>query len=384
MKLNKTIDNNILTIHFDGEINSTNSQTVHDEIVSLLEKDINNLVFDFTNLSYISSAGLRILLVIKKQYDSLKIVGCNLEVYDILEMTGFTKIINISKALKEISVDGCKVIGEGRAGIVYRINKDTIVKVYKRADSLESIQRELDLSKQAFVLGIPTAISFDIVKVGSRFAARYEMLDFLTLRDYLEKYPDKYLEYAKKWADLVKKINSTISTTNNLSNKKEKWYSELELLKENITIEEYQKTKKLIDDIKDTNTFIHGDCHPKNIMFNGEEVYLIDMGSLSIGNPIFEIAPIYRTFVLFDFLDPGNTGRFFELDHDFIMRFFDAFMNYYFNGYTKEIENKIKLLALIYLVGWLVRYNKKDEYDFDKVINEFKNLLPKVNDLNIW
>ena len=384
MKLNKTIDNNILTIHFDGEINSTNSQSVHDEIVSLLEKDINNLVFDFSNLSYISSAGLRILLVIKKQYDSLKIVGCNLEVYDILEMTGFTKIINVSKALKEISVDGCKVIGEGRAGIVYRINKDTIVKVYKRADSLESIQRELDLSKQAFVLGIPTAISFDIVKVGSRFAARYEMLDFLTLRDFLANNPDKYLEYAEKWANLVKKINTTESTTNDLINKKDKWLKELNIIKDSLDEGMFNKLKEMVEDIKDTNTFIHGDCHPKNIMFNGDEVYLIDMGSLAVGNPIFELAPLYRTFILFDILDPGNTGRFFELDHDLAMKFFKAFMNNYFDNYNEEIENKIRLTALIYFCGWLHRYNSDNKENFERIIKEIKELTPKVNNLNIW
>ena len=78
---------------------------------------------------------------------------------------GFTDIIDIQKAYRKFSVDGCKIIGQGAKGIVYRYDADTIIKVYKKPDAIEEVEREKKLAKRAFVLGVPTAISYDIIKV---------------------------------------------------------------------------------------------------------------------------------------------------------------------------------------------------------------------------
>lgn len=45
-------------------------------------------------------------------------------------MTGFTEMLPVEKAFREISVDGCEVIGQGANGAVYRINPEIIIKVY--------------------------------------------------------------------------------------------------------------------------------------------------------------------------------------------------------------------------------------------------------------
>jgi hypothetical protein len=55
------------------------------------------------------------------------------------------------------------VLGAGGHGKVLRLNDDTIVKLYYAGDSLEDIKREQSYAKKAFVMGIPTAIPFDIV-----------------------------------------------------------------------------------------------------------------------------------------------------------------------------------------------------------------------------
>lgn len=68
---------------------------------------------DAGQLEYISSAGLRILLRLKKNYPELKITGVNAAVYDILEMTGFTEMMTVEKAYRVVSVEGCEEIGRG-------------------------------------------------------------------------------------------------------------------------------------------------------------------------------------------------------------------------------------------------------------------------------
>ena len=78
---------------------------------------------------------------------------------------------------REISLEGAEKIGEGAHGEVYRIDEETIAKVYRDSEPLEKIRKEKELSKWAFVKGIPTAISYDIVRVGDRYGVVYELLN---------------------------------------------------------------------------------------------------------------------------------------------------------------------------------------------------------------
>lgn len=68
--------------------------------LSGLEDSITSLVFDFTNLEYISSAGLRQVIVAYKkmaQKDGFKIINVSDEVYDVFSLTGFDSKIDIQK-----------------------------------------------------------------------------------------------------------------------------------------------------------------------------------------------------------------------------------------------------------------------------------------------
>ena len=156
-----------LTIELSGRIDSGNSAAVEKDVFEKLEgKDITSLILDASGLEYISSAGLRVILHIRKQYEDLRITDVNNEVYDIFEMTGFTEMMPIEKAYRKVSVEGCEEIGKGAKGTIYRIDKDNVVKVYNNPEALEDIQHEREVAKLALVLGIPTAISYDVVKVG--------------------------------------------------------------------------------------------------------------------------------------------------------------------------------------------------------------------------
>ena len=68
--------------------------------VTVDENGLVKLVFDFTNLEYISSAGLRQVIVAYKkmaQKDGFKIINVSDEVYDVFSLTGFDSKIDIQK-----------------------------------------------------------------------------------------------------------------------------------------------------------------------------------------------------------------------------------------------------------------------------------------------
>ena len=98
-----TLDNNVLTVYLGGEINSYNADNIEKEIQETISKQsFEKLVLDFSSVSYISSAGLRIILKLKQQYNNFSVIETSLEVYDIFNMNGFTNIMDIKKGLKRV------------------------------------------------------------------------------------------------------------------------------------------------------------------------------------------------------------------------------------------------------------------------------------------
>lgn len=180
--MNHSLTERTLTISLQGRIDSNNADSTEQELQNCCDScTFNILVLDLQDLNYISSAGLRVLLRLRKDYPSLKLINASNEVYDILEMTGFTEMIPVSKAYRHLSVDGCEVIGHGANGQVYRLDAETVIKVYKHPDCLPDITHERELARKAFVLGIPTAIPYDVVQVGETYGSVFELLSSKSL-----------------------------------------------------------------------------------------------------------------------------------------------------------------------------------------------------------
>ncbi len=91
-------ENGVLTIYLEGDVNSYNSEEVGFEIEDIIKKyNFNSLVLDLEKLNYISSAGIRILIKIKKEHNDTKLVKVSKSVYEIFEMVGLHIILKIEK-----------------------------------------------------------------------------------------------------------------------------------------------------------------------------------------------------------------------------------------------------------------------------------------------
>ena len=373
-----------LTVYFEGEINSTNADAVEQDFESTVQgKKFDSLVLNFEKITYLSSAGLRVILKIKKMCDNVSIVDVSLEVYDILQMTGFTEIIPTKKALKTISLEGAEIIGEGYFSTVYRIDKDMIIKVFERTSDPEQIERELRLAKEAFVLGVPTAISFDIVKVDNgKLGVRFEMLDCMSLKTAVATYPDKIKEYVDKYAALLKKINSTECLNPNIPDIKELTLKKIEKIKPFLEEKYYLKAKKMIENVEDRKTFVHGDCHFKNIMIQQGEFILIDMDTLSVGHPIFELAALYAPYCAFNEDEPGNSERFFGIKNEDAIRLYNATLDRYFGKDDKVIKDKIKIVSYIHMLWWNRTNEPENEVRLKGCRERLYKLLDQYDDVN--
>ena len=373
-----------LTLFLEGELNSYNADGVEKEIESALkDKKFKSLILNVENLRYISSAGLRIVLKLKQKYDDVTIVDASLEVYDVLQMTGFTNIMTVKKALKRVYVQGAEVIGEGFFSTVYRVDKDTIIKVFNRTSDADQIERELRLAKEAFILGIPTAISFDIVKVDDKLGVRFEMLDCMSLKTMVLTYPERMKEYLNKYAELLKKLNTTECFNPIVPDIKKFFLEKVETIKPYLEDKYYLKAKKLISDIEDRKTFVHGDCHFKNIMVQKDELILIDMDTLSVGHPIFELATLYAPYCAFNEDDPGNSERFFGIKEDDAEALYNALLNLYFGKDDPVIKDKIRLVAYIHMIWWNHVNTPDNKARLEGCRGRLYKLLDQYDDLDI-
>lgn len=378
------LEKDVLTISLEGELNSVNSESVGEEIDKIIEgKAFKSLVLDFDNVSYISSAGLRIILKLKQRYDDFSVINASLEVYDVFQMTGFTSMMSIKKALRKIDLTGAEIIGDGFFSTVYRLNKDTIVKVFNRTSDPEQIERELRLAKEAFVLGVPTAISFDVVKVGNKMGVCFEMLDCMSLKTAVLTQKGKYKEYLEKYAALLKKINTTECFNPLIPDIKENSLKKVEAIKPYLEEKYYLKAKALMESIPERKTFVHGDCHFKNIMVQGDDLLLIDMDTLSVGHPIFELAAIYAPYCAFNEDDPGNSERFFGISDEEGRKLYNETLNLYFGKDDPVIKDKIKVVAYIHMVWWNRVNEPNNNVRLEGCRSRLYALLDKIDDLDI-
>ncbi len=93
----KKSEGNNVTLVLTGRLDTSTAPKLEEEVKTSIE-GTENLILDFTELEYISSAGLRVLLStlkMMKNQGSMKIINVNETVKEIFEITGFSDILTV-------------------------------------------------------------------------------------------------------------------------------------------------------------------------------------------------------------------------------------------------------------------------------------------------
>ena len=351
----------------EGRISSANAAEVQRELTELADDSrVRELVVDAENLKYISSAGLRVLLALaKKRGGTLAVRNVSPEVYEIFEMTGFTSILDVRRRLREISVDGCEIVGRGEVGTVYRIDEDTIVKVYELPDSVPMIENEQKRAKQAFLKGIPTAISYDIVRVGEKYGSVFEMLKASTYNDVLRSAPERKAEIVRDYARFLRRLHGVAVEPGELPDVRDVYRGYLDVVRKLLPEALFDRLHALFSAMPEDLHVIHGDIHMKNIMLDGTEPLLIDMDALSAGDPVFDLQGVFVTYQLFGEDDPDNTQRFLGISQELADYVWEKTLEYYFDGLgasaLEEEKNRIRIVAYVRFLYLLAEYGSDTE-----------------------
>ena len=377
----------ILTPH--GRIDSSNADNAGKEVTESLSAAHNAVIVDLDDLEYISSAGLRIVLRLRKDEPTLKLINASSEVYDIFDMTGFTEMIPVEKGYRKLSVEGCEVIGQGANGKVYRLDPDTIIKVYFDPDSLPDIHRERELARRAFVLGVPTAIPYDVVKVGDSYGSVFELLNAMSFSKLIDTEPENRDKYIGMFVDLLKKIHATDVRPEDMPDQREVVLGWAKFVRDYLPADKGEKLVRLVEEVPTVHRMQHGDYHIKNVMLQNGEALLIDMDTLCQGHPVFELGSMFNACCGFSELDHSISRSFLGVDHEVAEEIWEKVIPLYLETDDAEkiaaVRKKAMLIGYTRLYRRLIRRNGKDteqgRKELDCYLGHILSLLDEIDTL---
>ena len=381
MNVTYRIDKDILYIAIEGRIDASNAAEAEEKIFSIKhDNPEKHTVVDADHLEYISSAGLRVILRLRKEEPKLAIINVVPDVYEVFDMTGFTDMVTVEKAYQRMSVEGCEFIAKGANGAVYRYDDETILKTYFAKDALPEIKQERENARKAFVLGINTAIPYGIVRVGDGYGTVTELLNATSVTKLIRNNPDDLTEAAKYYIDMLKTIHATHVEDGEVPDMKETALHWADFVAAHIPEEQGKKLRALIEAVPKQNTLMHGDYHTNNIMVQNGEPLLIDMDTLCMGHPIFELASMYNAFLGFSELDHEDIMRFMGYSRETSERFWNTSLKLYLETdneeLCKQIEDKARVIGYVRMLRRAIR--RPGEADSPAKIAHYKKMLAEL------
>ena len=251
-------------------------------------------------------------------------------------------------------------------------------------DSLDEIHNERELARKAFVMGIPTAIPYDVVQVGDLYGSVFELLNAKSFSKLINEGED-IDELAKQSVDILKTMHSTEMKDGELPQQKKTAVAWAEYCKPHLPEEVGEKLLKLFNDIPEVNTMLHGDYHIKNIMRQGNENLLIDMDTLSVGHPVFELSQMYFAYQGFSEIDPEAIKNFLGIDRETGYKFWNSSLKYYFDGkdeaFINDVTDKARIICYTRLLRRTLKRDPENKAMIENCRGQLCDLVMKTDKL---
>ena len=364
------------TVVIDGNLDSSTAPKLE---AQLDVTGVREIVVDFTECPYISSAGIRILLMAHRRMAATggKFIARNLSptVREVFDLTGISRVITITKTAREISIEGRELLSSGVCGECFRLDDETVVKLYKDGVDLGMAELEKRYAQAAFVLGIPTAVSYDVVTCGTRSGIVFELLNAELFSAVIRRDPQQIDQHAKRLADLATNLHAAKGDEEVLPRLKDRIRDYINQLHGVFEPAEIALLLARLEVIPDADTCVHFDLHSSNIMEQDGELVIIDMGDFSIGSNYFDIGLLY---LIYGLPELGICALATKIDTAQGVQFWNSFAAHYFAGRPAEERaffdaNRYFLasLRIVCAISYL-------PFMRDQFCRQVRELLPKI------
>ena len=385
MKMDVMVDGARMTVKISGRLD-VHTAPVLDELIEHQLANIKELMLDCGGVDSVSSVGLRAILKahqkMKDSHGRLLLKNVTKSTADVFEVTGLDRILHCERKPRSMSVAGLQMIAKGANGECYKVDDETVLKLYFDYVEEAYAVKEKELAKQAFVAGVPTPISFDVVACGDRRGILYEMIRADTLSKYIETNVDRFDEVVELYVGFCKKIHAIVPAPNTFPDAVTLACGYVDACD---FFNERQRAflKDRLVRTERHGTLIHWDLHPSNIMRDGENLCLIDMGDMAVGTPFFDLGQIKH--VLHYCGGMGLCHTFIGLSDAIAVRVWKKFVASYFGHPAPDalavIEENIEFYRAIknvflYLCrsGGETMRSRRKEFIFQMLPKEFAQL----------
>lgn len=324
MELKSTYNDGQLTIAISGRIDAAEAQNLQKELMAIVDEQerVDSIVIDASQMSFISSMGLRVMLMLKKKIEDMRIIGVSADVYNVFSITGFHKIITVEKALPNVSVEGCPLVNGKKD--VYQLTEDTVLKVFPEGTTKADVDNEVALAKEAFVLSVPTAMAFDIVMVDGRYGLIYESTQPINIK-----------------ATALGKMLRNLHDQKVDPEEGAFPYGHTEIKKRIQALEPYlgsEAVSKLLQMMKvlpDATSLLHGNLTLDCVMKQNNEAIFTNMGGVCFGHPVLDFSHLYAT------MTEEQRGEYFDM-------LLDEYFDMESDETIKRNRENIVILSVIY------------------------------------
>jgi uncharacterized protein (TIGR02172 family) len=334
MDIVKSIEGQTVALHVRQRLDASNAQSLQQDWLS---DGINQLVVDLSECDYVSSAGLRSFMLLARAAESrgasMALVNVPAAVYETLHVTGFTKILDVRRKPREISIDGLELLSAGVCGQCFRLDSETIIKLYNDGIAPEVAEKEKQFARAAFIAGVPTALSYDVVTCGSRTGVVYEMLDAQLFSALIRATPDRIGEHGALLARIARTFHSKQADPSIFPDLKDRLRGDIQSLRGLLPDDDVDLLAARLETIPDGDSLVHYDLHTSNIMIRNGEPMIIDMGDLSRGHYFFDVGLLA---MIFGYEEHGNCEFVTKIPNDTGRRLYEHFIDSYFADRSAE------------------------------------------------
>lgn len=230
----------------------------------------------------------------------------------------------------EISVEGLQILGSGKNGDVYRIDKEKVVKIYRKNYGISKIHKEFLFASLCREAGIPAMIPYEIVQHGEAYGIIYEKLNGVSIKELLIGEPEKVETLAALHACFMRENHRiTLTQDYGLSARgiTTEWLEQIPIF----SITERNAIQTALETIPDRMCLLHMDPLPANLLLLSPGHFAwIDLEDGRIGHPVYSLQNLFCP----DFI--GHVSGFSRHTTNVLRKYWEYFAQYYFEGTEKK------------------------------------------------
>jgi anti-sigma regulatory factor (Ser/Thr protein kinase) len=187
----------------------------------------------------------------------------------------------------------------------------------------------------------------------------FELLNAKSFAKILSTDPEKLEWCVQEYAKMLKLIHSTLVPAGKLPDMRQTAISWAKFLSDYLPEEAGKKLVSLVEAVPKDDHMIHGDYHTKNLELQEGEVLLIDMDTLAVGHPIFELGSMFNAFIGFYEMNSEAIKSFqgfdFETSKAFWHRSLAAYLGTNNEEVIRDVENKARIIGYTRLIRRSIR-----------------------------